>query len=192
MKGAIRMVAMRSRLFSMVRVAMIAGTAQPYAESSGMKLLPCKPDARHGAVGDQRGARQVAGILQDADEEEQQQHLRQENDHRCRRPSRCRPPSANVSSDCGQRRCNPVAAELRSASLTAFFGRIGARHEDGADHADHDQHEDQRAGDRDAERRESRRRVHLGAIGGAIAGLAADRARPTRGTSARPAGPAAA
>ena len=43
MKGAIRIVAMRSRLFSMVRVAIMAGTAQPYAESSGMKLLPCKP-----------------------------------------------------------------------------------------------------------------------------------------------------
>ena len=43
MNGAIRMVAMRSRLFSMVRVAMMAGTAQAYAESSGMKLLPCRP-----------------------------------------------------------------------------------------------------------------------------------------------------
>src|SRR5664279_2287581 len=40
MNGAIRMVAMRSRLLSMVRVAMIAGTAHAYAESSGMKLLP--------------------------------------------------------------------------------------------------------------------------------------------------------
>ena len=43
MNGAIRIVAMRSRLFSMVRVAMMAGTAQAYAESSGMKLLPCRP-----------------------------------------------------------------------------------------------------------------------------------------------------
>src|ERR1700683_5452181 len=33
MNGAIRMVAMRSRLFSMVRVAMMAGTAQAYADS---------------------------------------------------------------------------------------------------------------------------------------------------------------
>ena len=35
--------AMRSRLFSMVRVAMIAGTAHAYADSSGMKLLPFSP-----------------------------------------------------------------------------------------------------------------------------------------------------
>ena len=37
------MVARRSRLFSMVRVAMIAGTAQAYAESSGIKALPFNP-----------------------------------------------------------------------------------------------------------------------------------------------------
>ena len=43
MNGAIRMVAMRSRLFSMVRVDMIAGTAQAYAESSGMNDFPCNP-----------------------------------------------------------------------------------------------------------------------------------------------------
>ena len=43
MKGAIRMVAKRSRLFSMVRVDRIAGTAQAYAESSGMKDLPWRP-----------------------------------------------------------------------------------------------------------------------------------------------------
>src|SRR3974377_455899 len=43
MNGAIRMVAMRSRLLSMVRVAMMAGTAQAYAERSGMKLLPFSP-----------------------------------------------------------------------------------------------------------------------------------------------------
>ena len=41
--GAIRMVANRSRLLSIVRVAMMAGTAHAYAESSGMKLLPCRP-----------------------------------------------------------------------------------------------------------------------------------------------------
>ena len=34
---------MRSRLFSMVRVAMMAGTAHAYADSSGMKLLPFRP-----------------------------------------------------------------------------------------------------------------------------------------------------
>jgi hypothetical protein len=43
MKGAIRMVAMRSRLFSMVRVERIAGTAQAWAESRGMNDFPCRP-----------------------------------------------------------------------------------------------------------------------------------------------------
>ena len=47
-----------------------------------MNDLPCSPTLRHGAVGDQGGARQVAGVFQDADEQEQQQHLRQEDDHR--------------------------------------------------------------------------------------------------------------
>ena len=46
MNGAMRMVARRSRLFSMVRVAMMAGTAQAYAESSGMKALPFSPILR--------------------------------------------------------------------------------------------------------------------------------------------------
>ena len=68
MNGAIRMVAMRSRLFSMVRVAMIAGTAQAYAESSGMKTLALQPDSRHGAVGDQRRARQVCKYPKTPDE----------------------------------------------------------------------------------------------------------------------------
>ena len=44
MNGAIMMVAMRSRLFSMVRVAMMAGTAQAYAESRGMNDFPCRPN----------------------------------------------------------------------------------------------------------------------------------------------------
>ena len=47
-----------------------------------MNDLPCSPNLRHGAVRDQRGARQIAGIFQDSDEQEQQQDLRQEHDHR--------------------------------------------------------------------------------------------------------------
>ena len=46
-----------------------------------MNDLPCRPTRRHGAVGDQGGAREIAGVLEDADEEEQQQDLRQEDDH---------------------------------------------------------------------------------------------------------------
>ena len=41
--GVTRIVASRSRLFSIVRVAMIAGTAQAYAESSGINALPFSP-----------------------------------------------------------------------------------------------------------------------------------------------------
>src|SRR5579885_3906021 len=42
--GAIKIVAIRSRLLSIVRVAMIAGTAQAYAESKGIKDFPCSPN----------------------------------------------------------------------------------------------------------------------------------------------------
>ena len=38
-------------------------------------------DGAHDAVGDQRGAGQVAGVFQHADEEEEQQDLRQEDQH---------------------------------------------------------------------------------------------------------------
>ncbi len=75
------MVAMRSRLFSITRVAMMAGTAQAYAESSGMNDLPCKPELRHRAVGDESGAGEIAGVFENTDEQEQQQNLRQEDDH---------------------------------------------------------------------------------------------------------------
>jgi len=43
MNGAIRIVAILSRLFSMVRVAMIAGTAQAYADNRGMNAFPFSP-----------------------------------------------------------------------------------------------------------------------------------------------------
>ncbi len=43
MKGLIRMVRMRSCLFSSDRVAMIAGTLHPKPITSGMNDLPCSP-----------------------------------------------------------------------------------------------------------------------------------------------------
>ena len=46
MKGAIIIVATRSRLFSIVRVERIAGTAHAYADKSGMNDLPCNPARR--------------------------------------------------------------------------------------------------------------------------------------------------
>jgi hypothetical protein len=45
--GATMMVTSRSFGLSMVRVAMMPGIAQAKELSSGMKLLPCNPDAAH-------------------------------------------------------------------------------------------------------------------------------------------------
>ena len=44
--------------------------------------LAVEADGTHDAVGDERGAGQVAGVLQNADEEEEQQDLGQEDEHR--------------------------------------------------------------------------------------------------------------
>ena len=46
MMGTTMIVTNRSRWFSIVRAAMIPGTAQAYPESMGMKLLPCSPTPR--------------------------------------------------------------------------------------------------------------------------------------------------
>jgi hypothetical protein len=46
MKGFIRMVSLRSRSFSKVRVAMTAGTLQPKPTISGTKALPGRPMER--------------------------------------------------------------------------------------------------------------------------------------------------
>ena len=46
MNGAIMMVAMRSFGFSIVRVAMMPGTAQAKLLSNGTNALPCSPTAR--------------------------------------------------------------------------------------------------------------------------------------------------
>ena len=43
MSGATMMVAMRSRTFGMVRVAMMPGTAQAKLDSSGMNARPDRP-----------------------------------------------------------------------------------------------------------------------------------------------------
>ena len=47
-----------------------------------MKRLALEPDARHGAVGDEGGAGQVAGVFEQPDKQEQQNDLRQEDEHR--------------------------------------------------------------------------------------------------------------
>ena len=98
-----------------------------------MKDLPCKSDSRHGAVGDQRRARQIAGILQHADEQEQQQDLRQEHDHRRRRRPRRRPPAASEAAESGSTVPIQLPRPVRSAALRRSMS--GARrHEDGLEH----------------------------------------------------------
>jgi len=46
MKQVVMMVMRRSRSFSMVREAMTPGTPQPVPTSTGMKLLPDRPNLR--------------------------------------------------------------------------------------------------------------------------------------------------
>ncbi len=45
------------------------------------ETLALQAEARHGAVRDQRGPGQIAGILQDSDKQKQNQDLRQKHDH---------------------------------------------------------------------------------------------------------------
>ena len=65
---------------SSVRVAITAGIAHENPESIGTNARPCRPDRAHHAVDHERGARQVAEILEQADEQEQQRDLRHEDD----------------------------------------------------------------------------------------------------------------
>ncbi len=74
-------VAMRSRRFGIVRVAMMPGIAQAKLDSSGMNARPERPTRSHQPVEQVRGARQVAAVLEREDEEEQDQDLRQEHEH---------------------------------------------------------------------------------------------------------------
>ena len=59
-------VASRSRRLAIVRVAMMPGIAQAKLDSSGMKARPDRPDLAHHVVEQERGARQVAGVLEHA------------------------------------------------------------------------------------------------------------------------------
>ena len=62
----VMMVMRRSISFSMVLVAMTAGTPQPEAMSIGMNDLPDRPKLAEDAVHDERDASHVAAPLQDA------------------------------------------------------------------------------------------------------------------------------
>ena len=74
------MVTSRSLRFSIVRVAMMPGMAQAKQLSMGMNDFPCSPTLRHQPVHDERGARHVAGVLQDPEEEIEDENLREKDD----------------------------------------------------------------------------------------------------------------
>ncbi len=80
--GATSMVARRSRGLSIVRVAMIPGMAQANELSSGMKDFPWSPKRPHDPVHDECRAGHVPRLFEQADEQEHQQDLREEGDHR--------------------------------------------------------------------------------------------------------------
>ena len=80
MNGAARIVAIRSRRFGMTRVAMIAGTAHAKLESSGITDCPDNPTRAHRAIDEECRAREIARVLHQDDEQEQDQDLRQEDD----------------------------------------------------------------------------------------------------------------
>jgi len=134
---------MRSRRFSMVRVARIAGAAQAYAESSGNERLSLEPGPGHRAVRNQRRARQVAGILQYADEQEQQQHLWKKYHHR----AHARPhPLHQQGSEhrIRQRGGQPMAGDFEKPAHALH--QRNRRRENGLKHRHHHGHEHQRAG----------------------------------------------
>ena len=142
-----------------------------------MKDLPCRPNLRHGAVGDQRGARQVAGVFQDPDEQEQQQDLRQEDHDR-----------ADAAPDAVDQQRLEQATSGSSAPIHApdacdgavctasISGRAAG--EDGLEDGDDHHEEDQRPGDGMQEDRVQAARPD-GRRGCVIACLVADIARPT-------------
>jgi hypothetical protein len=64
----------------MVRVAITAGTAQAQPLSSGHEGLSMQAHARHHAVDQERHAREIAGVLEEPQHEEQHRDLRDEDD----------------------------------------------------------------------------------------------------------------
>ena len=79
--GATRIVVSRSRGLSMTRVAMMPGMAQAKLDKQRDEGAPVQAGAAHDAVHQEGGARHVAEILQQEDEQEQDQDLGQEDQH---------------------------------------------------------------------------------------------------------------
>ena len=136
----------------------------------GNEGLAVESDGAHDAVGDERGAGQVAGVFEDSDEEEQQQNLRQEDEH------------GGDALPCAveQQRLQPAGGQQGTDEF-AHAGEdvaeaVGERLADGEDHfkdADDDDEKQQRPPDAMEEDVVDLAGV-LGGERGAVAGAAAD------------------
>ena len=101
-------------------------------------------DGAHHAIGDERGAGEIAGVFQDADEEEEQQDLRQEDEHGLHA----------VPKAVAQQQAQPVigkqqrglGARVGEQQSEAVGERLAEREDDLEDRED-DGEEDERAGD---------------------------------------------
>ena len=132
--------------------------------------LAVEPDGTHDAVGDEGGAGEVAGVLQHADEEEEQQDLRQEDEHGLHA----------VPQAVSQQQAQPIVGQQKRGlgakageqDAHAVRERLAQGKDDLKDGEDH-REEDERSGERSS-RTESRRRVHERGCGGLIAGARGD------------------
>ena len=110
-----------------------------------MNDFPCRPAFAHRAVGDEGGAREVAGVLEEADEEEEQQDLRQEDDDRADAA-----PDALDEERPEQRRREERARATRPDAATARSTSVherARRREDRLEDRDDDDEEDERPRD---------------------------------------------
>ena len=132
--------------------------------------LAVESDGAHDAVGDERGAGQVAGVFEDSDEEKEQKNLRQEDEHRGDALP-CAVEQQRLKPSGGQQRADQVANAGEDVAKA-----VGERLADGEDHfkdADDDEQKQQRSPDAveqdivDLARALDRER-------GAVAGAAAD------------------
>ena len=136
------------------------GIAQAKLDSSGMKARPESPDASHEAIEHERGARQVAGILERENEQEQDQDLRQEHQHAAGAGDHAieqQPAQRARRQHAGQ-----PAAERLHAEVDEVLRRLRpAEHR--LEHQEQHRREQQRAGDRMEHHRIEARRAPQGA-----------------------------
>ena len=107
-----------------------------------------QPDLAHQPIHQKRRARHVAGVLQQADEQEQQQDLRQKHDHRAH-PAMTPPTSR--STKIARRQEVAAIPHPGDARLEPAHGQFGEREdplEDQEHQADEDEHAPHPVGER--------------------------------------------